>query len=326
MRVLLVYAHPEPTSFTAALKNTALAALRDAGHTVEVSDLYGEGFNPVAGRHDFLDASDPARFHYQTEQGHAHKTGTFAPDIVREQQRFIRSPAGRAASVPRLRAALPRPAARWRSATRRAVRRPQVWPRRSREPADNAWQCRATSPTPMRCSGSRPTLSLVSAASIFWSTAPASGHIAAWGAMDAAFIRAILDANVLGTVLVTQAVLPHLTAPGGRIVNFASAMAFRPIPASSVYSASKAAVITLTHAWSKELGPRGITVNAIAPGVIETDTTATILAERGAGIVASTPPGRVGQTDDIAGIALFLCSSEAGWITGRTIIADGGVT
>ena len=54
--------------------------------------------------------------------------------------------------------------------------------------------------------------------------------------------------------------------------------------------------------------------------------TATILAERGAGIVASTPPGRVGQTDDIAGIALFLCSSEAGWITGRTIIADGGVT
>ena len=121
-------------------------------------------------------------------------------------------------------------------------------------------------------------------------------------------------------------VLPHLTAPGGRIVNFASALAFRPIPTSSVYSASKAAVVTLTHAWSKELGPRGITVNAIAPGVIETEMTTAILAERGAGIVASTPLGRIGQTDDIAGIALFLCSSEAGWITGRTIIADGGVT
>jgi len=146
------------------------------------------------------------------------------------------------------------------------------------------------------------------------------------GAMDAAFIRAILDANVLGTVLLTQAVLAHLTAPGGRIINFASALAFRPIPASSVYAASKAAVATLTHAWSKELGPRGITVNAIAPGVIETDMTAAILADRGAAVVAATPLGRIGQTDDIAGIALFLCSAEAGWITGRTIIADGGVT
>ncbi len=146
------------------------------------------------------------------------------------------------------------------------------------------------------------------------------------GAMDAAFIRAILDANVLGIVLITQAVLPHLTAPGGRIINVASALAFRPIPTSSVYSASKAAVVTLTHAWGKELGPRGITVNAIAPGVIETDMTAAILAERSAGIVASTPLGRIGQTDDIAGIALFLSSADAGWITGRTIVADGGVT
>jgi 3-oxoacyl-[acyl-carrier protein] reductase len=146
------------------------------------------------------------------------------------------------------------------------------------------------------------------------------------GAMDAAFIRAILDANVLGTVLITQAVLPHMTAPGGRIINVASALAFRPIPTSSVYSASKAAVVTLTHAWGKELGPRGITVNAIAPGVIETDMTVAILEERSAGIIAATPLGRIGQTDDIAGIALFLSSADAGWITGRTIVADGGTT
>lgn len=148
----------------------------------------------------------------------------------------------------------------------------------------------------------------------------------ALGAMDAAYVRSILDANVLGTVLVTQAVLPHLTAPGGRIVNFASALAFRPIPTSSIYSASKAAVVTLTHAWSKELGPKGIAVNAIAPGVVETEMTTAILAERGAGIMAATPLGRIGQPDDIAGIALFLCSADAGWVTGRTIIADGGVT
>jgi 3-oxoacyl-[acyl-carrier protein] reductase len=146
------------------------------------------------------------------------------------------------------------------------------------------------------------------------------------GAMDAGFIRAILDANVLGMVLITQAVLPHMTAPGGRIISFSSALAFRPIPTSSVYSASKAAVVTLTHAWSKELGPRGITVNAIAPGVIETEMTTEILAERGPGIVAATPLGRIGQTDDIAGIALFLCSADAGWVTGRTIVADGGIT
>jgi 3-oxoacyl-[acyl-carrier protein] reductase len=152
------------------------------------------------------------------------------------------------------------------------------------------------------------------------------GPYRALGAMDTAFIRAILDANILGTVLMTQAVLPHLPSPGGSIINFASALAFRPIPTSSVYSASKAAVVALTHAWSKELGPRGITVNAIAPGVIETEMTTKILAERGAGIVASTALGRIGQTDDIAGIALFLCSPESGWITGRTIIADGGVT
>ena len=146
------------------------------------------------------------------------------------------------------------------------------------------------------------------------------------GTMDAPFVRSILDTNVMGTVLMTEAVLPHLTAPGGRIVNFASALAYRPIPASSVYSASKAAVVTLTHAFAKELGPRGVTVNAVAPGVIETDMTTKILAERGDQILAMTPLARIGQPDDIASIVTFLASPEAGWITGRTIVADGGVT
>jgi len=88
MHVLILYAHPEPTSFCAALKEVAVEAIRAAGHTVTVSDLYAEGFNPVAGRHDFLAAADAARFHYQTEQGHAAATGGFAPDIAREQARF----------------------------------------------------------------------------------------------------------------------------------------------------------------------------------------------------------------------------------------------
>ena len=91
MHALIVYAHPKPTSFTAALKDTAVDALRGAGHTVDVSDLYAEGFNPVAGRHDFVEAFDPNRFHYQTEQGHAHATHGFTPEITREQERFLKA-------------------------------------------------------------------------------------------------------------------------------------------------------------------------------------------------------------------------------------------
>jgi NAD(P)H dehydrogenase (quinone) len=91
MNALIVYAHPEPTSFTAALKNSAMRALSAVGHRVEVSDLYGEGFNPVAGRHDFLHAADPARFHYQSEQLHASRTAGFAPDLMREQDRLLRA-------------------------------------------------------------------------------------------------------------------------------------------------------------------------------------------------------------------------------------------
>lgn len=91
MNVLIVYAHPEPTSFTAALKDTAVRALTDAGHHVEVSDLHAEGFNPVAGRHDFVAAADASRFHYQTEQLNAAKTDGFADDLKREQARLMRA-------------------------------------------------------------------------------------------------------------------------------------------------------------------------------------------------------------------------------------------
>lgn len=87
MNVLIVYAHPEPASFNAALCQRACSALRSAGHDVVVSDLYAEGLNPVAGRHDFTSVADSEIFHYQTEQAHAARHGTYAPDIVREQHR-----------------------------------------------------------------------------------------------------------------------------------------------------------------------------------------------------------------------------------------------
>lgn len=88
MKALIVHVHPEPTSFCAALTAAAAATIRAAGHEVEVSDLHAEGFNPVAGRHDFTTVADPARFHYQSEQLHAAASRGFAPDIAREQARL----------------------------------------------------------------------------------------------------------------------------------------------------------------------------------------------------------------------------------------------
>jgi NAD(P)H dehydrogenase (quinone) len=91
MQALIVHAHPEPTSFNAALTRAAADALRDAGHTVAVSDLHAEGFNAVAGRHDFTTVADPARFHYQSEQAYAAAHDGFAAEIKREQQRLQRA-------------------------------------------------------------------------------------------------------------------------------------------------------------------------------------------------------------------------------------------
>jgi NAD(P)H dehydrogenase (quinone) len=89
VKVLIVHAHPEPQSFNAALTSAAAAALRGAGHEVTVSDLYADHFDPVAGRHDFLQVADANRLHYQSEQAHAAASHSFAPDLQREQARLL---------------------------------------------------------------------------------------------------------------------------------------------------------------------------------------------------------------------------------------------
>ena len=89
MNVLIVHAHPEPASFNGVLTSVAAAGLREAGHEVVVSDLYASGFDPRAGRHDFLEPADPAHFHYQGEQAHAAVTGSFAPELAREHARAL---------------------------------------------------------------------------------------------------------------------------------------------------------------------------------------------------------------------------------------------
>lgn len=91
MHTLIVYANPEPASFTAALKDAACATLSAHGHIVTVSDLYAENFNPVAGRHDFTTVADAGKFHYQQEQLKASQEGGFSAELAREQERVARA-------------------------------------------------------------------------------------------------------------------------------------------------------------------------------------------------------------------------------------------
>ncbi|MAO54126.1 MAG: NAD(P)H dehydrogenase [Rhodospirillaceae bacterium] len=90
MNVLIVHAHPEPQSFNTALRDHSVRILADLGHSVEVSDLYAMGFNPVSGPDDFTDRADPDYLVYAMEQRHGHETGTLAPDIAAEIDKLIR--------------------------------------------------------------------------------------------------------------------------------------------------------------------------------------------------------------------------------------------
>jgi 3-oxoacyl-[acyl-carrier protein] reductase len=135
------------------------------------------------------------------------------------------------------------------------------------------------------------------------------------------------DINVLGLLLTSQAALKHFGPEGGSIINISSGASTSAPPGASVYSATKAAVDTITKSLAKELGPRKIRVNAINPGMVETE------GVRAAGFIESdfqksfesqSALGRIGQPDDIAPAAVFLASSDAGWITGETLLIAGG--
>ncbi|ABS27448.1 SDR family NAD(P)-dependent oxidoreductase [Anaeromyxobacter sp. Fw109-5] len=135
------------------------------------------------------------------------------------------------------------------------------------------------------------------------------------------------DINVLGLLLTTQEALRYLGPEGGSIINVSSVVATQAPPTASVYSATKAAVDTVTRSLAKELGPRRIRVNSINPGMIETEGFhAAGLAESDLRkhVEAETPLGRIGQPGDIGPVAVFLASSDSGWITGETIHVSGG--
>ena len=139
----------------------------------------------------------------------------------------------------------------------------------------------------------------------------------AWDAIFAVHARA--------PFFMVQSARDRLSA-GGRIINLSSGLSTRPLPAASVYATAKAAINTLTHVLAIELGPRGVTVNAVAPGWTATDMNATV-RENGdmmKGIEAETALGRFGETSDIAAVVAFLASADGRWVTGQVIEASGG--
>lgn len=139
--------------------------------------------------------------------------------------------------------------------------------------------------------------------------------------------RAMFDINVLGTLLVTKAALPHL-GEGASIINISSNVTSMLLPTSAVYSGTKGAVDAITGVLANELGPRGIRVNAILPGLTVTEgTQAGGVSDPDfvAGLIAQTPLGRVAEPSDIAAAAVFLASDDARWVTGEHINVSGGL-
>jgi 3-oxoacyl-[acyl-carrier protein] reductase len=133
------------------------------------------------------------------------------------------------------------------------------------------------------------------------------------------------NVNVLGYFLAIREAL-KVFKDGGSIINISSILSTDPYLASSVYAATKGAVDTLTFALARELGPRGIRVNAILPGHTNTPATAgNFDGDFGKMLIAGTPLGRFGEPEDIAPVAVFLASGDAHWVTGESLRAAGGV-
>ena len=135
--------------------------------------------------------------------------------------------------------------------------------------------------------------------------------------------------NVLGLLLTTQEAVKLIGAEGGSIINISSVVSTYAPPGSAVYSGTKAAVDALTKVLSKELGARQIRVNAINPGMVETEGTSSAGITEGEfrqQVESQTPLGRIGQPQDIATAAVFLASSDSSWVTGETFFISGGLS
>ena len=136
----------------------------------------------------------------------------------------------------------------------------------------------------------------------------------------------VVDTNLKGTFhTIRHASRQMIRQRSGRIINISSVSGVMGNPGQANYAAAKAGIIGLTKTMAKELGSRGITVNAIAPGFIETDMTAVLSESVQQNIQAQIPLGHFGKPEDVAAAAAFLASEEAGYITGQVLCVDGGM-
>jgi 3-oxoacyl-[acyl-carrier protein] reductase len=137
---------------------------------------------------------------------------------------------------------------------------------------------------------------------------------------------AVMDTNLRAVFRLARAVLrPMMKARGGRIINITSVVGASGNPGQANYAAAKAGVAGMTRALAREIGSRGITVNCVAPGFIDTDMTKVLPEEQQAALKAQIPLGRLGSTDDIAHAVAFLASPNAGYITGVELHVNGGM-
>ena len=137
---------------------------------------------------------------------------------------------------------------------------------------------------------------------------------------------AVIDANLSSIFRLSKACLRGMMkARHGRIINIASVVAATGNPGQANYSAAKAGMIGFSKSLAREVGTRGITVNAIAPGFIDTDMTRNLPADQRESLISQIPLGRLGDVDDIASAAVFLASPQAAYITGETLHVNGGM-
>lgn len=144
------------------------------------------------------------------------------------------------------------------------------------------------------------------------------------GSIDSDAMALSFATNVYGPLWLVEAALPYLAA-GGRVINISSVAQTFPLAGHGVYAGTKGALDAMTRVWATELGPKGITVNAVAPGPVETDAMRENLApEMKEAFRQRTPLGRIGEPADIAGVVSFLASPDAALVTGHVLVASGG--